>query len=77
MSDFDFKRELSYAGGGKNSISILYREFKGNLARPAFTQEIKFDISEDNVIGFKGARFKIIQASNTGIKYTVIKHFND
>jgi len=71
-----FKRELVYLGVSQNAISILYREFGNDIARPAFSQELKYDISQDKLIGFKGARFTVIKASNTGLIYTVQKHLN-
>ena len=69
-----FKQELVYTGASQGVVSMVYREFKDDFARPAFSQDIKFDITNDNVVGFKGARFQIISANNTGIKYKVIQH---
>ena len=68
-----FKRELVYSGVSQNTISILYREFSDNMARPAFSQDLKYDLSQGKEIGFKGARFEVIKASNTGIVYKVLK----
>jgi hypothetical protein len=72
-SEGSFKRELIYTGIAKNVISILYREFKNEIARPAFTQEIKYDLSDSKVIGYRGSRFEVISATNTGITYKVLK----
>jgi hypothetical protein len=69
-----FKQEIVYSGRSQNSITLLYREFKDNLARPAFSQELKYDISDDKIIGYKGARFEVIEASNVSLKYKVIQH---
>jgi hypothetical protein len=68
-----FQRELVYSGVAKGVLTIQYREFNGNMARPAFSQELHFDLSEGNEIGYKGARFKIIKATNVGITYQVTK----
>lgn len=72
----NFKRELIYTGVSKNVISIVYREFQNDLARPAFMQELKYDLGEGKVIGFKGARFQVLKATNTGIEYKVLKHLD-
>lgn len=69
-----FKRELVYSGISQNTLSILYREFIDGTARPAFSQELKYDLSQGNTIGYKGARFHVIKATNTSIKYEVLKH---
>jgi hypothetical protein len=68
-----FKRELVYSGVSQNTISILYREFLNDMARPAFSQDLKYDLSQGNAIGYKGARFEVIKANNTAIVYKVLK----
>jgi len=64
---------LVYGGVSKGTIAISYREFSDKTARPAFTQELKYDLSEGDVIGFRGARFKIIKAGNVSLRYVVLK----
>lgn len=71
-----FKRELVYAGISQNTVSILYREFMNDMARPAFSQDLKYDLSQGDEIAFKGARFKIIKANNIGISFKVLKPLN-
>jgi len=68
-----FSKELIYGGMSQNTITISYREFSDNTARPAFTQELKYDLSQSDPIGFRGARFQVIKATNTGLVYKVIK----
>ena len=34
---------------------------------------LQFDLSEGNEVGFRGARLRIIDASNTGIRYEVTR----
>jgi hypothetical protein len=68
-----FKRELVYLGVQQNSMTIQYREFKNDIARPAFTQEIKYDLSQGKEIGYTGSRFEIIRATNTELVYKVLK----
>ena len=71
-----FKKELVYTGVSKNVITVLYREYSEGIARPAFTQELKYDLSEGKIVGFKGARFEVIKATNTGLTYKAISHLN-
>lgn len=68
-----FKKELVYAGISQNVISILYREFKDDMARPAFSQELKYDLLEGKVVGYRGSRFEILQATNQGLTYKTLK----
>jgi hypothetical protein len=67
-----FRRELVYSGVSQNTVTVVYREFKDNLARPAFTQELKYDLAQSRVIGYKGARFEVLDAGNTAITYKVL-----
>lgn len=71
-----FKKELIFTGVSQKTVTFQYKEFVDNLARAAFTTELKYDISEDGMIGYKGARFQIIKAGNTGIRYKVFRYMN-
>jgi len=71
-----FQQTLIYSGKVGNKLKIGYREFSGNLARPAFNNDVEYDLNESNLIGYKGARIEIIEATNEHIKYKVLKNFN-
>jgi maltodextrin utilization protein YvdJ len=64
--------ELSYTGKSGNVIKLSYREFENDKVRSAFNQELEFDISDDNKIGFKGMIIKIHSATNSSLEYEVI-----
>lgn len=72
-ADDSFKRELVYTGRSGNSLSLLYREFINDMARPAFSQQLQYDIGSDPVIGYQGARFRVVSTDNTGITYEVLE----
>ena len=58
-------QQLIYNGRINDSVKFLYRELsEGKLMRAPFTQEIQYDLKKGNEIGFKGARLKILEASN-------------
>lgn len=71
-----FQQTLIYSGKVGDKINIGYREFSANLARPAFNNDVEYDLSASNIIGYKGAKIEIIEATNEQIKYRVIKNFN-
>jgi hypothetical protein len=73
----NFRQELIYNGRSGETIKFLYREFSGDYARPPFSQDIQYDLNDGAVIGFKGVRIEILEASNTRIKYRVISSFPD
>lgn len=72
-----FRRELVYSGASKGTIKLLYREFSNDLARPAFSQDLTYDLADGDEIGFRGARFKVLKATNTSIRYVVLKPLNE
>lgn len=71
-----FQQTLIYNGKVGQKIDIGYREFSGDLARPAFSNNVEYDLNDSNVIGYKGARLKILKANNQSITYKVISNFN-
>jgi len=67
---------LIYSGKVGNKINVAYREFSNNLARPAFNNTVQYDLDESNIIGYKGARIEVIEATNEYIKFKVLLNFN-
>ncbi len=71
-----FQQSLIYSGKVGNRVRIGYREFSGNLARPAFNNEAEYDLSESKVIGYKGARLEVLEATNELIRFKLLANFN-
>jgi len=71
-----FQQTLIYSGKVGDKINVGYREFSGSIARPAFNNEVEYDLSESKVIGYKGARIEVIEATNQYLKYKVLENFN-
>ena len=67
-----FRQELVYSGKAENIINISYREYKEQVARPTFYQDLKYDLSESMLIQFQNYRMEILDANNTGIQFKVI-----
>jgi hypothetical protein len=76
MTSNSFQQTLIYNGKIGDKINIGYREFSNNLARPAFNNSVEYDMKTSNIIGYKGARIEIIEATNELIKYRVLENFN-
>jgi hypothetical protein len=71
-----FQQTLIYSGKAGNKIKIGYRESSGDLARPAFNNDVEYDLSESTVMGYKGARIQVLEATNEYIKYRVLQTFH-
>lgn len=66
-----FRTEILYSGKSSDTIRLLYREFKYDLARPAFYQELTYNLDESKNITFKNFKFTILEATNSYIKFIV------
>jgi len=70
-----FQQTLLYNGKVGSKVNIGYREFSGDMARPAFNNAVEYDLNDSSEIGYKGALLDIIEANNRMIKYKVLKNF--
>ena len=68
-----FRGELIYSGKQKDIIYLKYREYNDDMARPAFYQDLVYDLSWTNVILFKDLQIEFVDAASSSIKYKVIK----
>lgn len=75
QGDKGFQQTLIYSGRFGDKIRVGYREFSNNLARPAFYNDVEYDLSQSNVIGYKGAKLEILKADNVSITYKVQSNF--
>ena len=71
-----FQQTLIYNGRVGNKINIGYREFSGSTARPAFNNNVEYDLSTSDTIAYRGARLKVLKADNSTITFTVLSNFN-
>ncbi len=65
------KHELIYNGKSQDTIRLHYREFNEDMARPAFYQDLTYDLSESKSIAFKKMKIEVIEATNSHIKFIV------
>ncbi len=76
VSESKIQQTLIYSGKVGSRIRLGYREFSNNLARPAFSNDVEYDLLESSIIGYKGAQIQVIEATNQHIKYKVVQNFN-
>lgn len=69
-----FTAELIYSGKSANVIKVVYREYSKDLARPAFTQELQYDLNESQQLMFRSTKIDVISATNQQIVYKVREH---
>jgi len=70
-----FQQTLIYSGRVADKINVGYREFSNSTARPAFNNDVEYDLSSSNIIGYKGALIEVIKADNSSITFKLIRNF--
>ena len=70
-----FQQTLLFNGKIGNRVILAYREFQDGYARPAFSNTVEFDITESKIVGYKGARIEVINATGTEMTYRVLTGF--
>lgn len=68
-----FQIDVLYQGMSKGEVKISYRESLNGTARPAFTQDVAYELAPDGtaLIGFKGMRLKVLKATGQYIEYVI------
>lgn len=74
-----FRFEVVYQGVGAGTLRLLYREYKGDLVRPAFSQDLTFALQKagPTLVAVKGSRIEVLEAGNLGIRYSVLRGFEE
>lgn len=67
-----FERQLIYTGVAGGTLKLSYREYNNDLARPAFTQDLQYDLNQSDVIAYRGIRLKVLSATNERIAVQVL-----
>lgn len=70
-------RELIYNGRVNNDVKIIYRELSNDIMRPAFQQNLQYDMDSSKEIAFQEVSLNVINADNKEITYIVTSHFED
>ena len=66
-----FRRELIYQGRDGNNLKLFFREFADDFRRPAYDQEVQYDLSESELVQFKGLTISVEEANNEYLVYTI------
>jgi len=70
------KFELLYQGVSAKTVRLSYREYMNDFARPAFFQDVSYEISEFPAeVTFRTVRISVLSADNSGIRYKVLSGF--
>lgn len=65
---------LTYLGSNGSALSLSYREFINDMARPAFTEELQVPLSQPfpQKVRAKGVMFQVDKIDGVGLQYSVL-----
>ena len=66
--------EVMYSGLSQSAINLRFREYWTGSQKPEFVQEVKYDLAQGRSVGYRDARFEILDATNTTITYRTTAH---
>ena len=66
-----FRAQIIYSGITGNTVRAVYREFVDDFARPAFSQELQYDLNESRRLSYKSVDIDILNATNSFLEYRV------
>lgn len=73
----DVRQTLVYNGRVEGKINVGYREYSGTTVSPIFHNDVEYDLEASSIIGYKGSRIEIIEATNEYLKYRVVRYFDE
>lgn len=70
-----FRQTLIYLGTSGQTLRLSYREFVNDLARPAFTEEVTFNLSGTfpETVAYKDLVIDVLGVDNAGLRYVIRK----
>jgi hypothetical protein len=75
VPDSGMRHQLIYSGIDGSTVLVAYREFslrtEGAFARPAFNQDLRYDLKKSRYVAFQDVRLTILDADNTHVNFRV------
>jgi len=69
----EFRQTLTYLGSAAGVLRVSYREFSGDMARPAFTEELTFPLEKSfpQTIRWRETRITLLASTAEGLRYRI------
>lgn len=68
-----FRAQMIYSGLDGNTVRASYREFSGDFIRPAFAQELQYNLAQDSTIAYKSIKIQVLAATNSQLRFRVLE----
>jgi len=70
--DYHFRVTLTYTGKSGSVVKVSYREYAGDLARPAYSLDLEYDLDESSSMNFRSLKMEVIEATNESITFVIV-----
>ena len=67
-------KSIEYAGKKANVLSFIF-SIKDPVKNETKTRDIDLDLSEGNILAYKGLLIEVIESTNMSIKYKILRSF--
>ena len=71
-----YKQELTYQSCARDTITVMYREYRDDLTQPLFSKTFVFDLSRSKIIAIKGLHLEVLEATPEYIRFKVMTPFD-
>lgn len=70
----NFQSQVTYLGVSAGALSLSYREFSDDMARPAFTETLSIPLNPvyPQSVRFKGVEMKVVKIDGLGLRYQIV-----
>lgn len=75
FSENSVQQAIEYAGRNGDTLSFIYAEYTNNFSRETSNRAFTIDLTGGNVIAFKGAVIEVLEATNSQVKYRIVRSF--
>jgi hypothetical protein len=68
-----FEFEILYTGKDGETVTMTYREYLDGMQRADYSQDLSYNIAEQDTIRFRSIQIQVKEATNSSIRYKIIE----
>lgn len=68
-----FEFELLYTGRQGPNLQLVYREYLDGMQRPAYSQDLSYNLQESDIVTFRSIQIRVVEATNSKIRFQIME----
>mgnify|MGYP000282325422 CR=1 FL=1 len=68
-----FEFEILYSGTSGETVKMTYREYIDGMQRADYSQDLSYNIAEQDTVSYKSIRMHVKEANSSSIRYEVVE----